>query len=143
MVDKIDKFDGDYAFLSNFYSCKVTYNGITYLNAEAAFQAQKTLNEPERKEFAWLTPSQAKQKGRHVKLRQDWEFVKISVMTEIVRNKFQQNPELAQKLADTDDSFLEEGNWWHDRFWGVCNGIGDNHLGQILMKIREEFKNNK
>lgn len=38
----IDKFRGEYDFLSNFYSCQVTYNGESYLNSEAAFQAQKT-----------------------------------------------------------------------------------------------------
>mgnify|MGYP005981410963 CR=1 FL=1 len=38
----IDEFRGEYAFLSNFYSCPVTYNGESYLNSEAAFQAQDT-----------------------------------------------------------------------------------------------------
>ena len=37
----IDSFKGDYCFLSNFYEAKVTYEGITYLNNEAAFQSIK------------------------------------------------------------------------------------------------------
>ena len=35
----ISEFKGPYYFLSNFYPAKVTYNGVTYRNAEAAFQA--------------------------------------------------------------------------------------------------------
>lgn len=45
MGNIIDLFDGEYAFLSNFYLCKVKYNGIEYKHSEGAFQAQKTLNE--------------------------------------------------------------------------------------------------
>jgi predicted NAD-dependent protein-ADP-ribosyltransferase YbiA (DUF1768 family) len=56
-----------------------------------------------------------------------------------VREKFK-NEELAQLLIDTDDHELIEGNWWHDYFWGVCNGKGENHLGKILMDVREELK---
>jgi predicted NAD-dependent protein-ADP-ribosyltransferase YbiA (DUF1768 family) len=32
---------------------------------------------------------------------------------------------------------LIEGNWWGDTYWGVCNGVGENHLGKLLMKIRD------
>ena len=136
----IDAFVGDYAFLSNFYPCTVTYNGLTYQNTEAAFQAQKVLTDEERQEFTSLTASEAKRLGRHVDLRKDWEKVKLMEMFNIVYAKFKQHPELAKKLAETDDCYLEEGNWWHDNFWGVCNGEGLNELGKILMTIRNEFR---
>ena len=79
----IDCFDGKYAFLSNFYDNPVTYNGLTYLNNEAAFQAQKTLDEDIRKEFITLPPNLAKRKGRKIALRPDWEEVKETVMMEV------------------------------------------------------------
>ena len=60
-------------------------------------------------------------------------------MTEIVRTKFEQNSDIRQKLIDTYPEELIEGNYWHDTFWGVCEGVGENHLGQILMQIRREF----
>ena len=136
----IKVFDGEYAFLSNFYERKVEYKGITYGSSEAAFQAQKTLDTEERLQFATLTPSQSKRKGRKVALRPDWEDVKVLTMYEIVRAKFTQNSDLAEKLIATGDEELVEGNYWHDTFWGVCDGVGTNFLGKILMRIRGELR---
>uniref|UniRef100_UPI00345E83CD NADAR domain-containing protein n=1 Tax=uncultured Duncaniella sp. TaxID=2768039 RepID=UPI00345E83CD len=51
------------------------------------------------------------------------------------------NPALAEKLIATGDAELVEGNYWHDTVWGVCDGVGENHLGKILMRVREELKN--
>ncbi len=62
----IDSFRGEYYFLSNFYEAPVLYDGITYQNNEAAFQAQKTLDMEKRKEFASLSPNLAKRAGRRV-----------------------------------------------------------------------------
>jgi hypothetical protein len=62
-------------------------------------------------------------------------------MGEIVRAKFEQNPNLAEKLLSTQDAYLEEGNTWGDRTWGTVNGAGANHLGRILMEIRNEMYN--
>ena len=143
MNEIIDSFRGPYAFLSNFYSAEVTYNGLTYQNNEAAFQAQKVLDDEKRKSFINLPPNKAKYTGRRVQLRSDWEDIKVGIMEDIVRAKFTQNPELASKLIDTGDSELIEGNNWRDTFWGVSSstGKGQNHLGIILMKIRKELVN--
>jgi ribA/ribD-fused uncharacterized protein len=136
----INSFTGKYFFLSNFYERDVTYRGITYKNNEAAFQAQKTLDENVRKEFANLNPSEAKKKGRSIKLRKDWEDVKYEVMYHVCFEKFVQNPDLAKKLLATGNAHLEEGNTWGDKIWGTVNGKGQNHLGKILMRIREELQ---
>lgn len=132
----IDKFNGEYAFLSNFYECSVTYDGLTYPSSEAAYQAQKCENPEERKQFTTLTPMWAKKLGRKINLRSDWESVKPFVMENIVFEKFLQHPELKEKLMATGDTELVEGNYWHDTYWGVCNGKGDNRLGKILMIVR-------
>lgn len=137
----IKEFRGKYYFLSNFSEAKVEYNGITYLNNEAAFQSMKTLNIEKRKQFANLDPSTAKRKGRNILLRDDWEKVKEQIMYEICKNKFLQNEDLKTKLLNTGNEYLEEGNKWNDREWGTCNGIGKNKLGKILMKIRDELRN--
>lgn len=133
-------FDGEYTFLSNFYERQVVYQGLTYGSSEAAFQAQKTASAEERQVFTTLTPMQSKKMGRKITLRPDWEEVKTQVMYEIILAKFTQNTDLAEKLIATGDQELVEGNYWKDTCWGVCNGVGENRLGKILMRVREEIK---
>jgi len=136
----IDSFSGEYEFLSNFYPCEVRYGDNTYPTAEHAFQASKTLDEAERQKVHQAsTPGMAKQAGRKVTLRRNWEKVKIRKMTFIVREKFK-NQDLRDKLISTGDQELVEGNNWNDTFWGVCKGKGQNQLGKILVQIREEIK---
>ena len=137
----INSFRDKYFFLSNFYPVEIKLDGIVYPNAETAFQAQKTLDVGERRNFSMLKePVQAKRLGRKVKLRDDWEEVKLDIMTEIVSQKFLQHPHLIEMLLQTGDEELVEGNKWNDRFWGVCKGKGENNLGKILMKIRDAYK---
>ncbi len=133
----ISEFRNQYYFLSNFYECLVSYNGITYRNAEAAFQAQKTLDNDIRKQFEAMSASEAKKQGRRISLREDWEDVKVDIMRDIVLAKFEQNPELSDKLIKTDGMCLIEGNNWGDRTWGMVGNEGMNLLGNILMETRE------
>jgi hypothetical protein len=138
---KIDRFAGNYSFLSNFHPCLVPYEGREYPSAEYAFQAAKSLEDRERAKIAALSTSgQAKRAGKLLELRADWEGVKLDVMRGVVNNKFTWNPELRQALLDTGDAELVEGNDWGDVFWGVCKGTGSNHLGLILMETREWMK---
>jgi hypothetical protein len=73
-------------------------------------------------------------------MRPDWDEVKIEVMRDVLVSKFQHNSELRQKLIDTGDAYLEEGNWWGDTFWGVCKGKGQNKLGLLLIQLRNLYK---
>jgi len=143
MPQKIDSFSGEYDWLSNFYPSKITMSdGLTYPSVEHAFQAHKTNVLSERKAFcspSAPTPGKAKRMGRKLKLRNDWEQIKIAVMKEAVWRKFE-DPQLREKLLATGDAKLIEGNHWNDRFWGVCKGVGKNHLGQILMEVRNKIR---
>ena len=134
----INEFKGEYYFLSNFYNTPVEYNGLKYLNNEAAFHAQKDLSRAE--EFVNLPPNLAKRLGRKVNLRKDWEDVKVDIMYEINVAKFTQNEDLKEMLLKTGSAKLIEGNTWHDTFWGVCNGEGRNELGKILERVRSELR---
>lgn len=140
----IKEFKNQYFFLSNFYEYPIYYNKLVFCNAEAAFQAQKAINEKDQYKFINLNASQARKLGKTIQLRKDWEEIKDNVMYEIVKRKFTINKELQQKLLETKEEELIEGNWWHDTYWGVDSktGIGQNKLGKILMKVREEVKNN-
>lgn len=142
----INTFRGKYYFLSNFYMAPFIYKGISYLNAEAAFQSAKCMKPEDRQKFSLLPPAEAKRFGKKVLLRPDWETYKFGVMREVIRAKFEQNPDLAQKLLDTDPQHLIEGNHWHDNIYGICycnkcQGIkGKNVLGKILMEERASLK---
>ena len=136
----INEFKDKYFFLSNFYSAPVKYEGLLYLNNEAAFQSAKVKDSERRKQFCNIDPSTAKRKGRNVPLRYDWEKIKDKVMEDCVRDKFTRNEDLKKKLIDTGKKELIEGNTWNDQYWGVCRGRGKNMLGKILMKVREELQ---
>lgn len=137
----IDRFEGTYDWLSNFYLTQVEYEGAWYPSSEHAYQAAKTLNLAERVPFqsSNVSSAAAKKMGRRLTMRTDWDQVKLQVMETILRSKFKQDSELAYKLVDTSPSELIEGNWWHDTYWGVCNRVGQNHLGKLLMKLRTEL----
>jgi ribA/ribD-fused uncharacterized protein len=138
--NKIEKFSGQYRFLSNFYFSEIEYDGIIYPTVEHAFQSQKTLDIDLRKKISriWNT-GQAKKFGRKVKLRKDWEDIKLKVMEDLVRLKFSTYQTLKRQLIKTGNAELIESNNWFDYYWGVCNGKGQNNLGKILMKVRDEI----
>lgn len=143
----IAKFDGSkHRFLSNFWKSEVEYEGVKYKTSEHAYQAAKTLDPSERQSIANLDRAgEAKRAGRKVTLRDNWEGIKDGIMLDILRIKFA-DPTLRDELLRTGDALLVEGNTWHDNHFGVCccdkcNGVGDNMLGELLMKVREEIKN--
>lgn len=145
----INSFDKSNSFLSNFFNSPVTYEGIKYLNNEAAFQSAKTMDMNIRKKFATMNPSEAKKTGRQLTLREDWEQIKDKVMYDVCYAKFTQNLNLKTLLLETEEEELVEGNWWHDNYWGNCSCPkcqsieGKNHLGLILMKIRKQLQGEK
>lgn len=138
--EKISEFRGEYIFLSSYYKSKLNYKGIIFDNAEAAFQSMKSNDIEIRKSFSSLSAKQAKAKGRAISLRNDWENIKEEVMYNVCMCKFNQNPELATKLINTGNAYLEQGSLRGDTEWGTVNGVGSNKLGQILMKVRDEIK---
>lgn len=145
-INEIKGFRGEHAFLSNFYCGKpFKYNGLTFSNTEAAFQAQKCLDDTEKQLFSTFTPLEAKRKGLKVKLRDNWNDYRYFAMYCACKAKFNQDPSLKKKLLDTGTAHLIEGNTWHDNEWGACtcpkceNKKGKNFLGHTLMQIRYEL----
>ena len=137
----ISEFRNEYFFLSNYYNSPIILDGKIAPTVEHYFHACKTFNKAERDRILTATtPGKAKRLGRACTLRSDWETVKDSIMEEALRQKFE-SPILKQLLLSTGDEELVEGNWWNDTYWGVCDGVGQNKLGKLLMKLREEYKN--
>lgn len=155
----INKFDGKYGFLSNFHPCEIVYQGITYPSVEHYYVAMKCNNDQmidgvyyTRADFREAvarvsTAGKAKILGRKIKLRSDWDEVRLQVMEWGLNQKFRIE-ELQELLLATGDEKLVEGNWWHDNFFGSCTcpkcgDKGNNHLGKLLMKIRSEIRGSK
>lgn len=131
-------FSGSRRFLSNFQESKIRIGELTFPTAEHAYQAAKSLDPKDwKKVLAAPSPGKAKAMGKKLSLRPDWEEIKLAVMAEIVAAKFDQNPQLKVMLMATGSEELVENNHWNDTFWGVCEGIGQNHLGRILMAYRD------
>jgi ribA/ribD-fused uncharacterized protein len=160
--------DGANGIFSNFYKAPVKYNGKVYPTSEHAYQAAKFdypgASEVNKRyvEAIRLEPSPAKiffmgrQKKigglpwrvelskkielyKEAKVRPDWERQKLPIMKEIVRAKFTQHLKLQDDLLRTKDAVLVE-HTSRDKYWGDGgNGSGANHLGKLLMELREEF----
>lgn len=164
--DVIGVFSGDTRFLSNFYVegidseieedaldesfwklfdfdlrgvRGVSVYGYEFVSAENAYQASKCWDRVE--EFLSIRPKKAKRLGKKLATRVDFDEVKDELMYEVVLAKFEGYAELREKLLATGDAYLIEGNWWNDRYWGVCRGVGENRLGKILMRVRYELGN--
>lgn len=142
----INKFDGQYDWLSNFYNSPVIYQGLSYKNVESAYQSAKLASVFQRINFCELNPSEAKKMGRKVILRIDWKEVKENVMFDCILDKFLRVSSLGNALLATGTEELVEGNYWHDNLWGSCNCpkceniVGQNILGQILMRVRRNLR---
>ena len=138
---KIVSFTGKFRFLSNFHPCKLVFDGIEYPSAEHAYVASKTSDIVQRYAIAEMEhPGEVKRLGRKLKIRSDWEKVKVPIMKAIVQAKFDQNPDLMDLLKETRTNELVEGNTWGDRFWGESPlGNGRNELGKILMSVRDDI----
>lgn len=148
MSDVIDRFNLTNKFLSNFYPSTIRINGKLFPTVEHAYQALKTTNQDEQEKIRnAVSPSQAKKLGKMLErsglMKESWDEIKISVMAELLEQKFE-NPFLRHKLLDTGNKTLIEGNSWHDNFWGSCRcgkcGVGLNMLGKILMTVRENAR---
>jgi len=133
----IDCFHGDFYFLSNFYPGDES-------SLEHKYQAAKCDRESEAEEiYRCEKPGKAKRLGRNVHLRPRWDKIKEDVMLDLLRAKFN-DISLAEKLIETADRPLIEGNNWHDNYWGNCDCVGcasiegQNVLGKLLEKVRKE-----
>lgn len=138
--DIIDRFNGAFEYLSNRYTCKFNWEGLSYSNAEAAFQSSKCRDTHTRRFFSTVSANKAAKRGKELVPPEGWEEKQTEIMTSILIAKFSQNPELYNRLVATGNSLLINGNQNRETFWGVdlYSWTGENNLGKILMKIRNQ-----
>lgn len=140
----ISSFIRYYRFLSNFYLHDIVFDNKVWMSSEHLYQALKT-DDPFLRERIrnCSTPAKAKHLGSLVKLRYNWDNIKVGVMLKVLKIKFSDD-ELLSRLKGTYPHKLLEGNCWHDNFWGNCYCVkcssimGTNYLGKLLMKIRQD-----
>lgn len=135
----IDCFMHEFAFLSN-YARILPESPVT---VEHLYQAAKAAcPEDAARIMSAETPGDAKKMARKIKKVDNWNEIKLHIMFNLLLYKFS-FAENTQKLLATGDEELCEGNIWHDNFWGNCtcehcaDKIGQNHLGKLLMKVRD------
>jgi len=116
-----------------------------YQSVEAAYMSQRC-DDVEWKKYCADPMSSAgdiKRRSKTVTDRADWPVLKLQVMEECLRIKFN-IPYLREKLLATGNQNIQEGNEWKDDFWGIRLEVqpnyGENHLGRLLMKIRDELR---
>jgi len=147
----INSFKDEYKGFSNFEPVPIFYKHYIFPSVEHAFQASKELH-PGYYFYKILALSAdkaniAKRLGRKLKIRPDWDKVKLNLMEKFLRQKFEYE-KFKNLLLSTGDEILIEGNWWHDNFWGDCHcdkckdKEGQNNLGKILIRIREGSNTN-
>ena len=132
----IEQFDGRYRYLSNFWLCPVILDKVVYPSTENAYQAAKCASKIDRIDYVTCSPSKAKELGQSSTKRHDWYDVKLDVMRKLLNQKFKCGTFNWFLLAGTGVQEIIEGNTWGDVYWGVCDGVGENHLGIQLMEIR-------
>lgn len=133
----------DDAFLSNDFPCRIELDGEVFGSASQAYLYFMCKEQDDReKVLAAASPSEAQAAVVGAPVRDGWYFSgSLDAMKDVVEAKFTQNPELAAKLAASDDNTLTYKNGGQGKFWSVDanTGEGENHLGKILMLVKEHI----
>lgn len=122
------------------FGAPFVYQGIEFHSAENFYQAMKIPKERDdlRRVIAGLSPHKSKVEIKKMPIRADWSRdLALEVMEYILQYKFSLSYWRA-KLDLTEDWEIVNWNNWGDLFFGkdLETEQGENHLGKILMKIR-------
>lgn len=143
-VRRIPRLRGKYRFLSNFYLCSVSYEGITYPSVEHAYQAAKFDSCELRNRILNTTnPGSVRLMVNSLgPPRHDWYSIRLDVMYQLVREKFN-DPDLEKLLLSTENCEIINGDECGDTYWGVYRCNGENNLGKVLMAVRNDIINSR
>ena len=135
----ITEFQNEYRWLSNFAPVKIKLYGLEFQSVEHAYMSAKS-DDVEWKKFCSNQNNKAgdvKRQSRNITLKKDWNEIKLEVMANCIKQKFNTEP-YRTKLLETGTQHIQEGNRWNDKFWGVClkTNKGENHLGRLIMDVR-------
>jgi ribA/ribD-fused uncharacterized protein len=128
--------------LSNFARFPIEIDGEAWPSVEHYYQVSK-FADPEMREKIKAAPKPViakklaqKYSGR---IRIDWTDVRDAVMERALRDKLARHRKIRELLMATGEEELIETA--PDRTWGIGrDGKGENRLGLLWMRLREELK---
>jgi hypothetical protein len=139
--------DETYGCFSNLYKRPVEFENEVFDTAEHAYQAGKA-RKPEVRAWVLSAPSPAlvamAAHGLYWwDIRSDWSRIKFDRMRQVLRAKFTQHEDLREILLSTNELRLVESATVDNsvnRLWGEVKGQGKNMLGQMLMELRTQLR---
>ena len=153
----ITRFKGKYEFLDPAYYSLAQLDGVLYNSAEAAFLASQYDDPYFRSMFqdTALPIWRARDLAKRLQKRRNWTpELALQLMRQLTLDKFTRSPNLRALLLATSHEQIVAENNWHENFWGVCvcnsrqgkygqknacHMPGCNHLGKILMSVRDQI----
>jgi ribA/ribD-fused uncharacterized protein len=143
MTIRFYKVNEEYGEFSNFAPFEIYVLGTTWKTSEHYFQARKFKDsEVILRIMDASTPMEAANIGRdrNNKIRDDWESIKLEVMSDAVYTKFSQHKSLLNLLLSTGEQRIIESSPY-DSYWGEGKDKkGENYLGKILMEVRDRLR---
>lgn len=134
-------FKEEYRWLSNFAALEtpIKMQGIKFYTTEQLYQACKCKRNDQFVLFDGLTAAESKKFGQEVEMRHNWDRIRLPVMFRVQMLKYSQ-PKFKMLLGQTRGLQIYECNTWNDSFFGCdYNLVGKNHLGKIIMDIRDNY----
>lgn len=145
-IDKISLFAGKYNFLSNDHICLVYHDGYLFNSVTHAFQAARAQNQETKERISKIHDFDIMYEiAETIEDPANWAKFRSKTMEVLIRDKFRRNPQLRQRLSETAPAIIQ--NTYDDTenrnnlYWGIVDGRGENVIGKILMKIRDDIKN--
>ena len=133
-------FKGPDNVLSNFYPCRLEYEGQHYSSAEHVYRTSHALflhQLSAAQEIRWARHAgEAKLIARkRLTSTKEWNEAKTHIMRKIMITKAKQVPAFLKALKDTGTRPLTHNV--PDEYWGTgISGTGQNVMGKILEEIR-------
>ena len=119
----IKEFKNQYFFLSNFYECPIYYNKLVFCNAEAAFQAQKAIDEKE--QYKFIRDSQYAQ---YQSLNLGMGYIMTSYLANNRDIKSEEFKESKKNLKNSNPIFKD-----------IECGKGIDTLSLVTQKVKKDF----
>jgi len=142
MEKQIFFYEHEFYVFSNFSSFAIEWKGKLYMTSEHVYHSEKFEDENLKEQIQNTHSAHDALKLARAntdKYRKDWDRVKLDIMKKILKAKVEQHPYVKKKLLQSGDKELIEDSW-RDSYWGWGpNRDGENHLGKLWMKVRDEF----